>query len=148
MEKETLILSSDHAGYWLKQEVKDFLCRNNYLTEDVGCFSSDSCDYPDFAHALAQKMDKGTYRLGIVICSTGNGITMTINKHPHIRAALCWNTEIAELAIRHNNANVIGLPAHFITPRQAFDIVTTALQTKFEGGRHLTRIQKIPIGGW
>lgn len=138
-------LASDHAGYNLKQTVIRFLTENGVQVHDFGCYSTDSCDYPDFAHPCAAAVENGEYDYGIVICSTGNGICMTANKHQHIRAALCWETRLAELARQHNNANILGLPANFVTEDKALDIVHTFFSTDFEGGRHQRRIDKIPL---
>ena len=135
----TIALASDHAGFALKQQVQLFLEDNGATVKDFGCYSTESCDYPDFAHPLAEAVEKGEYDFGVVICSTGNGITMTANKHQGIRAALCWETKLAELARQHNNANVLGLPANFIPAPKALDIVRTFFQTDFEGGRHERR---------
>jgi len=140
-----IALASDHAGYALKQQVQLFLEDNGASVKDFGCFSEESCDYPDFAHPLAEAVEKGEFEFGIVICSTGNGITMTANKHQGIRAALCWEPKLAELARQHNNANVLGLPANFISAPTALDIVRTFFQTDFEGGRHERRVNKIAI---
>ena len=138
-------LASDHAGYNLKQTVIRFLTGSGAQVHDFGCYSTDSCDYPDFAHPCAAAVENGEYDYGIVICSTGNGICMTANKHQHIRAALCWETRLAELARQHNNANILGLPANFVTEDKALDIVRTFFSTDFEGGRHQRRIDKIPL---
>lgn len=147
MKECSVIMASDHAGFWLKQHVKDYLTKQaGFVVEDVGCFSSESCDYPDFAHLLATKMATEHWDLGLVFCSTGNGITMTVNKHQHIRAALCWNDEIAAFARKHNDANVIGIPANYVSQKQALSIVQIAIDTEFEGGRHLNRVNKIPVG--
>lgn len=140
-----IALASDHAGYALKQKVQLFLEDNGAMVKDFGCYSTDSCDYPDYAHPLAEAVEKGEYDYGVVICSTGNGITMTANKHQGIRAALCCDTKLAELARQHNDANVLGLPANFISSIMALDIVRTFFQTDFEGGRHARRVEKIPI---
>jgi ribose 5-phosphate isomerase B len=140
-----IALASDHAGYALKQKVQLFLEDNGATVKDFGCYSTDSCDYPDYAHPLAEAVEKGEYDYGVVICSTGNGITMTANKHQGIRAALCCDTKLAELARQHNDANVLGLPANFISSIMALDIVRTFFQTDFEGGRHARRVAKIPI---
>ncbi|MDY2942845.1 MAG: ribose 5-phosphate isomerase B [Paludibacteraceae bacterium] len=140
----TIALASDHAGFALKNQVQLFLEDNGAKVHDFGCFSDESCDYPDYAHPLAEAVEKGEYEFGIVICSTGNGICMTANKHQGIRAALCWEKRLAQLARQHNNANVLGLPAKFITVPQALDIVATFFQTDFEGGRHERRVNKIP----
>ena len=140
----TIALASDHAGFALKNQVRLFLEDNGAKVQDFGCFSDESCDYPDYAHPLAEAVEKGAYEFGIGICSTGNGICMTANKHQGIRAALCWEKRLAQLARQHNNANVLGLPANFITVPQAMDIVATFFQTDFEGGRHERRVNKIP----
>ena len=140
----TIALASDHAGFSLKNQVRLFLEDNGAKVHDFGCFSDESCDYPDYAHPLAEAVEKGEYEFGIVICSTGNGICMTANKHQGIRAALCWEKRLAQLARQHNNANVLGLPANFITVPQALDIVAAFFQTDFEGGRHERRVNKIP----
>ena len=140
----TIALASDHAGFALKNQVRLFLEDNGAKVQDFGCYSAASCDYPDYAHPLAEAVEKGEYEFGIVICSTGNGICMTANKHQGIRAALCWEKRLAQLARQHNNANVLGLPANFITVPQALDIVATFFQTDFEGGRHERRVNKIP----
>jgi len=141
----SIALASDHAGFALKQKVQLFLEDNGAKVKDFGCHSTESCDYPDFAHPLAEAVEKGEFEFGIIICSTGNGITMTANKHQGIRAALCWETKLAELARQHNNANVLALPANFISAPMALDIVRTFFQTDFEGGRHERRVNKISI---
>ena len=140
----TIALASDHAGFALKQQVQLFLEDNGAKVKDFGCTSTESCDYPDFAHPLAEAVERGEYEFGIIICSTGNGICMSANKHQGIRAALCWDTKLAELARQHNNANVLGLLANFISAVKALDIVRTFFQTDFEGGRHERRVNKIP----
>ena len=140
----TIALASDHAGFPLKQQVQLFLEDNGATVKDFGCYNTESCDYPDFAHPLAEAVEKGEFEYGVIICSTGNGIAMTANKHQGVRAALCWENKLAELARAHNNANVLGLPANFITVPQALDIVATFFQTDFEGGRHERRVNKIP----
>lgn len=139
-----IALASDHAGYSLKQAVIAYLREQGATIKDYGCFSTQSCDYPDFAHPLADAVERGEHDFGITICSTGNGITMTANKHQGIRAALCWDDELASLARRHNNANVLGLPANFISEQKALDLVRIFLTTEFEGGRHERRVSKIP----
>ena len=141
----TIALASDHAGFALKNQVRLFLEDNGAKVQDFGCYSDESCDYPDYAHPLAEAVEKGEYEFGIVICSTGNGITMTANKHQGVRAALCWENKLAELARAHNNANVLGLPANFISAPKALDIVRTFFQTDFEGGRHERRVNKIAL---
>ena len=145
MEIKIIGVACDHAGFPLKQYVLQYLEEKGIEYKDYGTYSDRSCDYPDFAHPLAEAVEKGEYEFGIVICSTGNGICMTANKHQGIRAALCWDTKLAELARQHNNANVLGLPANFISAVKALDIVRTFFQTDFEGGRHERRINKIPL---
>ena len=136
---------SDHAGYELNSSIEGYLEANNLEFEDFGTFSAESCDYPDFAHPAARAIEEGKCYPGIAMCGSGNGIAMTLNKHQGIRAALCWNTELASLARRHNDANVLVLPARFIDPALALQIVDTFLSTGFEGGRHQRRIDKIPV---
>ena len=138
----TIAMASDHAGYNLKQDVRAWLENHGAQVKDYGCYSTESCDYPDFAHPLAEAVEKGEQPLGIVICSTGNGICMTANKHQGIRAALCWDVPLAQLARQHNNANVLGMPANFISRDKALEIVEAFFATDFEGGRHERRVTK------
>lgn len=140
-----IAISSDHAGFVLKTKVIEYLKSKSYEVLDFGCFSEESSDYPDFAHpmALAVENDEAVY--GISICGSGNGINMTANKHQGIRSALCWTKEIAELARLHNNANVLSLPARFISEEAAKEMIDIFLNTDFEGGRHQRRIEKIPV---
>ena len=145
LNEMTIALASDHAGYNLKQAVQLFLEDNGAKVKDFGCFSEESCDYPDFAHPMAEAVEKGEFEFGIAICSTGNGITMTCNKHKGVRAALCWDPKLAELARAHNNANILGLPANFISVPIALDIERKFFQTDFEGGRHERRVNKIAL---
>jgi ribose 5-phosphate isomerase B len=141
----TIAMASDHAGYNLKQDVRAWLENHGAQVKDYGCYTTESCDYPDFAHPLAEAVEKGEQPLGIVICSTGNGICMTANKHQGIRAALCWDVPLAQLARQHNNANVLGMPANFISRDKALEIVEAFFATVFEGGRHERRVNKIAI---
>lgn len=138
-----IALASDHAGYQLKQTVMHFLTEQGAQIHDFGCYSTESCDYPDYAHPLATAVEQGEYDFGITICSTGNGICMTANKHAGIRAALCWEPRLGELARQHNNANVLGLPANFISEETALAIVKAFFAADFEGGRHQRRVSKI-----
>ncbi len=140
-----LAICSDHAGYELKSIIEGYLDVQGVEYEDFGTFSSESCDYPDYAHPAALAVEEGRCYPGIAICGTGNGIGMTLNKHQLIRAALCWNTEIASLARHHNNANFVVLPARFIDPATAISVVETFLETPFDGGRHERRIEKMPV---
>jgi len=136
-------IASDHAGFELKEILKAELSSMGYQTKDFGTYSKDSMDYPDVAHPLAKAVVKGEVAAGIAICGSGNGISMTVNKHQGIRAALCWTKEISSLARQHNDANICSLPARFVSVELAKDIVHTFLSTDFEGGRHLARINKI-----
>ena len=141
---KTIGLASDHAGYPLKELVKEWLTVRGYNFVDFGTNSTDSCDYPEFAHALGSAVEKGECDKGIAICGTGNGINMTLNHHCGIRSALCWQPEIAELARQHNDANVLVMPGRFIDDATAKKCVETFLSTEFEGGRHQRRIDAIP----
>lgn len=138
-----LSLGNDHAGFELKQYLLPFLQQWGLEVHDHGTHGADSVDYPDFAHPVADEVAQGK-GLGILICGSGNGVCMAANKHADIRAALCWNVELAALARQHNNANVLCLPARFISPELALKMVETFLTTAFEGGRHQNRINKIP----
>ncbi|MGM9870335.1 MAG: ribose 5-phosphate isomerase B [Muribaculaceae bacterium] len=142
---KTIGICSDHAGYELKSIIEGYLESKGLKYKDFGTNSEASCDYPDFAHPCALAVEKGECYPGIAMCGSGNGIAMTLNKHQGIRAALCWNTELASLARRHNDANVLVLPARFIAPEVALAIVDTFLTTDFEGGRHQRRIDKIAV---
>lgn len=139
-----IAIASDHAGYALKQKVRQFLEEQGAQVTDYGCYSTESCDYPDYAHPMAAAIEEGKADMGVAICSTGNGICMTANKHQGIRAALCWDEPLARLARQHNNANVLGLPANFITEEKALQLVQIFFTTDFEGGRHERRVNKIP----
>jgi ribose 5-phosphate isomerase B len=136
-------IGSDHAGFQTKQVLISFLTSLGYEVKDYGCFSEDSIDYPDYAHPVAQHIEATPGSLGILLCGSGNGISMTANKHQAIRCALCWTPEIAELARQHNDANIIALPARFITEEAAKEMVQVFLNTAFEGGRHANRVAKI-----
>ena len=138
-------LCSDHAGYDTKEAVKAYLESEGIAYKDFGTYSTDSCDYPDFAHPCAEAVEKGECYPGIAVCGSGEGISMTLNKHQGIRAGLVWDKQIAHLIRQHNNANVIVLPARFITNDQAVEFVEEFLATDFEGGRHQRRIEKIPV---
>ncbi len=138
-------MCSDHAGFELKSIIQGYLEANELEYKDFGTFSTDSCDYPDFAHPCAEAIERGECYPGIAMCGSGEGISMTLNKHQGIRAALCWAPEIARLARQHNDANVLVLPARFIAPEVALEIVDIFLNTPFEGGRHQGRIDKIPV---
>jgi ribose 5-phosphate isomerase B len=145
MNIKKLFMASDHAGYELKLYLKDYLVKKGFQVEDLGTNSAESCDYADYAHPLAEQVEKDPEFYGITICGSGNGISMTANKHQGIRAALCWNSEISRLARAHNNANVLSLPARFISKGEAVEILEAFFSTEFEGGRHQRRIEKIPV---
>lgn len=140
-----IALCSDHAGFDTKQAVIAFLKEQGIEYKDFGTYSTESCDYPDFAHPCAISVESGDCYPGIAICGSGNGINMTLNKHQKIRAALCWEPELAQLARAHNNANILVMPGRFISNEKALEIVKTFLSTDFEGGRHQRRIDKIPV---
>lgn len=140
-----IAICADHAGYELKNVVIDYLKKSAEAVKDFGTFSGESCDYADFAHPMAYAVENGEFDFGISICGSGNGISMTVNKHQGIRAGLCWNTEIAELARLHNNANVLSIPARYVTVEEALNMVEIFFATDFEGGRHQKRIDKIPL---
>lgn len=135
-------IASDHAGYELKEYLKQQLS-GEYEFIDFGTTSTDSVDYPDFIHPLAAKINSGELSQGIIICGSGNGVSMTANKYPNVRAALCWEVELALLAREHNNANILSLPARFISKELAMNIVNAFLSTDFAGGRHQRRVEKI-----
>lgn len=137
-------IGADHAGFKLKEVLIAHLQAKGFEIEDCGCYSEESIDYPDFGHAVATVVEKDSDTLGILICGSGNGINMTANKHQGIRSALCWKPEIAKLAREHNNANIIALPARFVSESEAIEMVDIFLSTAFEGGRHALRVNKIP----
>ena len=136
-------MAADHAGYLLKEELKPMLEEMGYEIKDFGTHSEESMDYPDVAHPLANAVENGEVLFGVAICGSGNGISMTVNKHQGVRAALCWNPELGTLAKQHNNANIISLPARFISLDEAEKIVKAYINADFEGGRHQRRIDKI-----
>ncbi|MDE6040087.1 MAG: ribose 5-phosphate isomerase B [Muribaculaceae bacterium] len=138
-------LCSDHAGFELKAIVEGYLEANGVKFVDFGTDSEASCDYPDYAHPCAIAVEEGRAYPGIAMCGSGNGIAMTLNKHQGIRAAICWTPELAALARQHNDANVLVMPARFIPAETALQIVETFLNTPFEGGRHVRRVEKIPV---
>lgn len=140
----SITIGSDHAGYAMKEIVKSHLLHRGYTVDDKGPFSEDSVDYPDFAHQVAAAVEEARFPLGILLCGSGNGVCMTANKHKGVRAALVWTPELAALARQHNNANVLCLPARFITEAEATAMVDAWLDAAFEGGRHERRVEKIP----
>ena len=142
MEKR-IGIASDHAGFEMKEFLVGFLMSQGYSVKDYGTNSSESVDYPVYAHALAKGYEEGEYDLGIALCGSANGMAMALNKHSAIRAAICWTKEISKLARTHNDANICSLPARFIDNQLAADIVEIFLNTEFEGGRHQKRVDMI-----
>ena len=138
-----IALGGDHAGFEYKNEVITLLNEMGIETKDFGPFSEDSVDYPDFVHPVANGVEAGEYDLGILICGSGNGVSMAANKHQEIRAALCWNKELAALSRQHNDANILSMPARFVSLNDAKEMVKTFVSTDFEGGRHQNRVDKI-----
>jgi len=136
-------IAADHAGFQLKELIKNHLTSKGFTFKDFGTNSEASCDYPDYAHPLAKSVNDGVHQLGILICGSANGVNIAANKHQQVRSALCWNVEVAQLARQHNNANVVAIPARFISTELAMQIVDAFLSTEFEGGRHSNRVDKI-----
>lgn len=143
--KQKIGLASDHAGYELKMFVKQYLEEKGYSYDDFGCFNEESCDYPDFAHKLGEAIDNGTLKYGVAVCGSGEGISMTLNKHQSVRAALVWIPEIAHMTRLHNDANVLVMPGRYISKEEARSVMDEFFSTDFEGGRHVRRIEKIPV---
>ena len=144
MKKTVIGLASDHAGYEAKEQVKEYLKQLGFTAIlDFGTNSEESCDYPDFAHAMGERFESGTIHTGFIFCGSANGVNMTVNKYDLVRSALCWEVEIAEMARLHNDANVCAIPARYTTKEQVKEIVTVFLETEFEGGRHTNRVNKI-----
>ena len=140
-----IALGCDHGGYAMKEDIKKQLEGLGHEVKDCGTYTADSCDYPDFAHALARGIEGGEVEKGIAICGSGEGISMTLNKHQGIRAALVWDPEIAHMTRLHNDANVLAMPGRYISTETARAIMDEFLNTDFEGGRHIRRIEKIPV---
>ena len=139
-----IAICSDHAGFELKQKIIGYLkAKNVDEIEDFGAFSTESCDYPDYAHKIGEAIEGGELEMGIILCGTGNGMAITVNKYPHIRAGLAWNEDVAKLISAHNKANILVIPARFVTQEELFKIIDAYLDTPFEAGRHLERINKI-----
>jgi len=139
--KIKIAIGADHAGFEYKEILKDFL--QTYEVKDFGPYSADSVDYPDFAHPVASAVESGEFTYGILLCGSANGVAITANKHQGIRAGLCWENEVASLVRQHNNANVLCIPARFVSADEAKEITETFLTTAFEGGRHQNRVEKI-----
>jgi ribose 5-phosphate isomerase B len=142
---KTIPIGSDHAGFSLKTYLLKNLASAGFRFHDFGTFTDESVDYPDFIHPVAKAVNDGVYQRGIIICGSGNGASMVANKYPMVRSAICWSDEIAKLSRLHNDANIIALPARFITPEEAVSMVKIFFNTEFEGGRHEQRVEKIPI---
>lgn len=140
---EKIAIGADHAGFEYKEQLKKWLDQKGYATKDFGTYSSESADYPDFAHPVASAVEKNEFDLGLLICGSANGVAMTANKHQGIRAAICWKEELAETARTHNNANVLCIPAKHISIELAEKILDKFLHSTFEGGRHGRRVDKI-----
>ena len=145
MTQEIVGLASDHAGFALKQFVRQYLDEHGYRYKDYGTLTDARCDYPDYGHLLARGLEQGEVGRGIAICGSGEGIMMTLNKHQSIRAGLCWMPEIAHLIRQHNDANVLVMPGRFIDNDMARKIMDEFFSTSFEGGRHQRRVEKIPV---
>lgn len=141
-------MGADHAGFEYKEQLKAKLREWHLTPDDKGTHSLDSVDYPDFAHPVANMVELGEAAFGLLVCGSGNGVCMTANKHAGIRAALCWNVELAKLARQHNNANVLCIPARFVSYEEALAMVEAFMNTPFEGGRHIRRVEKMAEGNF
>ena len=139
-----IAIGCDHAGFEYKTALVKFLSEKGYQVKDFGTFSADSVDYPDFAHPTANSVESGESCFGILLCGSANGVAITANKHQHIRAGLCWENDVAVLVRKHNNANIICIPARFVALALAEQMIEIFMTTEFEGGRHATRVNKIP----
>ena len=143
MSVKNIAIAADHAGFELKEKIKEMLAAKGFTIKDYGTDSRESVDYPDYIHPLAKDVESGNQDLGVIICGSGNGVNMTANKYKGIRSALCWEKEIAEMARQHNNANIVALPARYISEAVAEECVEAFVSTDFEGGRHQRRVEKI-----
>ncbi len=144
---ERIPIASDHAGFEMKEHLRSALEKMGYEVEDIGTHSPASTDYPDYAHPLAEKVERGEAARGVLLCGTGLGMSYAANRHPGVRAAVVWNPEIAKFARSHNDANVLVLPARFVSEEDALAILKNFLDTPFEGGRHAKRVEKIEATG-
>ncbi|HIP33681.1 MAG TPA: ribose 5-phosphate isomerase B [Bacteroidia bacterium] len=142
-KNKTLVIGCDHAGYELKEYLKTELEKEGYQFKDFGTYSNESVDYPDFIHPLSESIDNGEFELGFIMCGSGNGVSITANKHKKVRAAMAWNTQLAALGRQHNDANILALSARFIAKEYALEIAHAFLNAEFEGGRHQKRVDKI-----
>ena len=140
---QTIAIGADHAGFALKEALKKWLEKNGNPVKDFGTYSNESADYPDFAHTDASAVEEKEFDLGLLVCGSGNGVAMTANKHQRIRAVICWNEELAAVAREHNDANILCLPARFISEEDALRILDRFIHSSFEGGRHARRVGKI-----
>lgn len=138
-----IVIGADHAGYEYKEYIREYLQMNKYEVTDKGTFGKDSVDYPDFAHAVAGAIENKNAEIGILFCGSANGVAIAANKHKGVRAAICWDKEISQLARQHNHANVICIPARFVAKELAQEMIDTFIATPFEGGRHEKRVAKI-----
>lgn len=145
LKGKIIAVASDHGGFERKQTIIKYLKSKGIEYKDFGCFSAESVDYPGYGHLVGDAIDKGEFEIGITACGSGQGISLAANKHEKVRSALCWNPEIAALAIQHNNANVCSIPGRFVTDEEAIAIVDAFLSAEFEGGRHARRVAQIPI---
>ena len=145
LKDKVIAVASDHAGFDKKQVVLKYFKEKGIEYKDFGCFSSETVDYPEFAHAIGKAIENGEYKTGITFCGSGQGISIAANKFPHVRSATCWMPEIASLAKRHNDANICAIPGRFVSNEETIAIVEAYLSAEFEGGRHARRIAKIPL---
>ena len=145
LKNKIIAVASDHAGFDKKQVILKYFREKGIAYKDFGCFSNESVDYPDFAHAIGEAIDKGEFEIGITFCGSGQGISIAANKHQNVRSATCWMPEIAALARQHNDANICAIPGRFVTDEEAIAIVEAYLSAEFEGGRHARRVEKIPL---
>jgi ribose 5-phosphate isomerase B len=145
MSNNIISIGCDHAGFPYKEAVVNYLNSKGFQVEDNGTYSLDSVDYPDFVHPVAESVQSGDSKFGVIMCGSANGVAITANKHRGIRAAICWNVEVAQLARQHNNANVIAIPARFVSIETALEMLETFINTEFEGGRHQNRVEKIDL---
>jgi ribose 5-phosphate isomerase B len=140
---QKIAIGADHAGFEYKELLRRWLEKNGYEVKDFGAFNTESADYPDFAHPVATSVEKSEFDLGVLVCGSANGVAITANKHPGVRAAICWTEDLASLSRQHNNANVLCLPSRFIPIDLAEKILDRFLNSSFEGGRHERRVNKI-----
>jgi len=144
-KNQVIPVGSDHGGFELKQYIIQILSAKGYNFQDFGTSSNESVDYPDFIHPVAKSINEGLFNFGIIICGSGQGASMTANKYPNVRAALCWDLDQSKLTRLHNNANIIALPGRFVDFDTAAEMIDVFLNTNFEGGRHINRVNKIPV---